>query len=312
MNQAPFIPSGPLKTVEQHFDYKGGWVRAPIREIVCNQSLTKQARLLWLWLASLKPGCNDYTWGDCEAELGCQTKARKSCLGQLVSQGFLEIRSDGVVVLKDPYLAYKQGLLLSDKLIVTSHDEIPNHQYSEITKAPAVTPKQTKPRQQSFDKQNISVIISAWNQYKPESFRSLRAVSDKQAEAFYKQMRNLNQGKENIEEFIKTICKGISKNNFWMYKVDSNGRTFSALFGYGNVGDTKLRNIQDLFDLGADQYVKPLNVRQDKPVTEDDETSSIRMYLDMAKKKGDPKEVAHWQEQLDYALNTEHGASNEF
>ena len=88
MSALPPIPPGPLNSVERPWDYKNGWVRAPIREIVTNKSLTKQARLLWLMLASLKEGSTDYTWGDIEAELGCQTKARKNCLAQLVAQGF--------------------------------------------------------------------------------------------------------------------------------------------------------------------------------------------------------------------------------
>lgn len=305
------IPSGPLKTVEQHFDFQSGWVRAPIREIVCNKSLTKQARLLWLWLASLKPGAESYTWGDCEAELGCQTKARKNCLGQLVSQGFLEIRADGVVILKDPYVAYKKNLISSEKFVITNDDEMTDHEFSEVIK-PKTQPKQQRTTRSSSlnpTSDDCKIALNAWNEFKPDSFQGLNTFTGKHWQALYTQMDNIRHDKKDIRGFIRIVLSGLKKSDWWMNTVNASGRTFKAVFGYGTCGDQKLNNVCNLYDLGSDADAMPVLQRKEKPKLPDDESSTVIMYLNMAKSKGNQKEIDHWQRQLDMLSAISHGDS---
>lgn len=295
MAEATPLPSGPLNSVERTWDFKSGWVRAPIQEIVCNNSLSKQARLLWLWLASLKSGDRSYTWGDCEIAMGCQTKARKNCLAQLIAHGFIEIKPNGVVVLRDPYKAFENDNLSSDSHIITQKDLA-----DEIDKESSVPAKTTPPVKQEKKNsinENIAQLIESWNKYKPDSYQRLRTVSTKDWEAFLKQMRNLKHSTSDIDGFIMCVCKGISKSDFWSNTVRSSGRNFSAIFGYGNVQDKKMRNVQTLYDAGCiiQNEEKP-DISPSLYKEELDALQMIKMNLDRAKRRGDLDEINIWND----------------
>ena len=300
MAEATPLPSGPLNSVERTWDFKSGWVRAPIQEIVCNNSLSKQARLLWLWLASLKSGDRSYTWGDCEEAMGCQTKARKNCLAQLIAHGFIEIKPNGVVVLKDPYKAFEDDNLSSDAHIVTQKDLV-----DEIDETPTIVAKQTpaiKTEKKPSPNESITQLISSWNNHKPDSYQKLRTVSSKDWEAFVKQMKNLKHSTSDVDGFISLICKGIAKSDFWSKTVKTSGRNFSAIFGYGNVQDKKMRNVQVLYELGSQ------DLSEDKPAVsisiyreEIDALQMIKMNLDRAKRRGDLEEMQTWTDHYNNA-----------
>lgn len=283
-------------------------MRAPLQQIVCNNSLSKQTRLLWIWLASLKPGETSYKWSDCESALGCQTKARKNCLAQLVYHGFITIKPNGIVVINDPYEVFEnEKLSASSPVIVenrleeqcdielTSPIESPNCKEQSTQEPVKTEKKQAKSR-------NVQLIIDAWNKYKPQSYQKLRTLSIKQLEAFDRQLKNLKKDPSETEDFIRIICTGISKSDFWIKTLPAKGRNFAAIFGYGNAGDTKLKNVETLYELGLSA---PSGEEETFDIAETPQSKEeinayrmIKMNYVNAKRRGDIQEIKHWEQYL--------------
>jgi len=305
MNDAPSVPSGPLHSVHRPWDYKNGWVRAPIREIVCNSSLSKQARLLWLWLASLKEGSPDYTWKDCEIELDCQTKARKNCLGQLISQGFLEISDEGIAILKDPYIAYSSKKLDSERKILTSRSQIRHIEVSEIAlhkeeivkveeKPKKTTPVSTVQRPTENDRQRC---IDSWNFYKPDTYSSLNSFGNDRWQALVSHMSNLNYDKNDVEGFIKIICKGLNKDDWWVKECTN--RSYEGIFGSGKVQEKKRGNVQKFYDLGLVNDEAQQVLLKETKETFNNELANLKYRLDLAKARRNQLEIDKWQAEID-------------
>lgn len=304
MNDALSVPSGPLHSVHRPWDYKNGWVRAPIREIVCNSSLSKQARLLWLWLASLKEDSPDYTWKDCEIELDCQTKARKNCLGQLISQGFLEISDDGVVILKDPYIAYNSKKLDSERKFLTSRSEIrfievseivsPKQQIAKVEDKPKkTTPASTVQRPTEDDRQRC---IDSWNLNRPNTYQGLNSFGNDRWQALVSHMSNLNYDKNDIEGFIEIIFKGLKKDNWWVNECTN--RTFEGIFGSGKVQEKKRGNVQKFYDLGLVNNEAQQVLLKETKETFDNELANLKYRLDLAKARRNQLEIDKWQAEI--------------
>lgn len=232
--------------------------------------------------------------------MGCQTKARKNCLAQLIAHGFIEIKSNGVVVLKDPYKAFENDNLSSDAHIVTQKDLV-----DEIDEEPTVAAKSVptaKVEKKTSPSESITQLITSWNNHKPNSYQRLRTVSSKDWEAFIKQMKNLKHSTSDVDGFIKLICKGISKSDFWSKTIKSSGRNFSAIFGYGNVQDKKMRNVQVLYELGSQDLTEErsftsVSVHQE----EIDALQMIKMNLDRAKRRGDIEDINTWTDHYNNA-----------
>jgi hypothetical protein len=298
MSALPPIPPGPLNSVERPWDYKNGWVRAPIREIVTNKSLTKQARLLWLMLASLKEGSTDYTWGDIEAELGCQTKARKNCLAQLVAQGFIEITEDGVVIIKDPYKAFNDNLFSVDKPVKTRRGVKFTLEVSELQEPEKPKPKKTQrsTAETSSTQQNRDNCAASWNLHKPGSFRNKDVMSADDFLAVKLHMENLNHDSKDIDGFMRIICKGIARDNWWLNTC--NKKDFAAIFGSGRVQDKKRANVAKFYELGLNEN-KAENLEDQKPEDPNaDKLANITYRLSVAKQRRDVAEIERWQKAL--------------
>lgn len=296
---APKTPFGPLRTVERPWEYKNGWVRAPMHEIVCNKSLTKQAKLLWLWLASLKEGTSGYTWADCEEALGCQTKARKNCLGQLVSQGFLEVSDSGVVILKDPYKAYRDSFFDSDNSVTTYRGEEANLEVSEIEK-PEEKPKEKRkrptPSAQSKEQLNF-ICAESWNTHKPGSYASLRTLSADRLQAVKLHIENLAHDPKDVCGFIEIVCKGIYRDDWWLNQC--NKKCFDAVFGSGKVQDKKRSNVQQLYDLGLKDDYRSFDGKKPPQEIENSEIANIKYRLSVAKQRRNPSEIERWTKALE-------------
>jgi|GEM_PF-2396344 len=306
------LPTGPLQGVTRDWDWRGGWVRAPLLEIVFNNRLSYQARVLWLWLAAAKPTDQQLSWKNCQDLMDCSTRSRRRCLQQLVEEGLITVHEDGSVIMHDPYSMFEvashyQKLL--PQFLIDENDENPEEQHILPAKLPEILNEHKKESKNEEDNKKksdlIDIIIKSWNDYKPDSYAKIRSVSSKQMEAVMKHLKNLNQKPANMEGFVVTICKGIGRSDFWSRRVDQSGRNFSAIFGYGNPQDQKLRNVENLFQLGQDETdgdILPIEL-------DDEEKQLIKDYKyilfehDKAKHRNNAEDLRKWQQHLD-RINT--------
>lgn len=198
----------------------------------------------------------------------CGTKARRLCLAQLVQEGFVTVEDNGVVVLHDPYEIYRQThtevipkierefqyQACNDKDAVSKEQPIVTVTKVEVIKETQQDHQEPKVSVEKEKKSEIvAAIISTWNEAKPDSYSKIRTVSGKQLEAVGKHLKNLSLKQKDLQMFLKSVCLGISRSDFWSNRVDASGRNFSAVFGYGNPHDVKLKNVENLFMLGQDE-----------------------------------------------------------
>lgn len=248
------VPKGILKQVHHEFSLEKGWIKMPLKEIMFNSRLTGQARQIWSWLAALQYRSADMSWTQCEIALGIGTTSRRRSLALLVEEGFVTITSRGsVITLHDPGSVYeKQRQAMADEICKECSElkgETKEVQ-SEIVEEP-------KPKVANKTIDERQVIIDAWNSCKPESYAKIRVLSVKQRECINKHLRNLGLTKDDINEFICSVCRGIERSDFWSKKVDAKTRNFNAVFGYGNPNDTKMKNIENLYLDGDPEQESP-------------------------------------------------------
>lgn len=244
----------------------------------------------------------------------CGTKARRLCLSQLVQEGFVTVQEDGVVILHDPYEVYRKthGEIIPEirKEFLTEEEcckgYIEQKHFSSIdieaTPVIEVAKGKDKPASEKDKKtESVAIIISTWNQNKPSSYSKMRTVSGKQLEAVGKHLRNLNLKSSELISLITSVCKGIERSDFWINKVDQSGRNFSAIFGYGNPHDTKLKNVENLYMLGQDDS-EPL--QQINELT-DEQKELIKVYkyisfeYEKARNRNNQNDMNKWQQDLD-------------
>ena len=274
MTETAAVPVGRLQGVQRNWEFQSGWVRAPLREIVFNDRLSKQARLVWLWLASVPPNAQ-VSWGECETLLRCGTKARRCCIAQLVSEGFISVLDSGIVLMHDPYKVFDtKRKEIIDSLREEWGDALSLNEYAEdkltqrnimiqekkldkelekvqITPEP-IEPKANTSKTES-KKDDSTIIVEAWNNCKPKSYTAMRRLSGKQKECIKKHLANLGLKQSQTTEFICTVCNGLNKSEFWSKTVAASGRNFNSVFGYGIPQDTKMKNIETLYALGAEE-----------------------------------------------------------
>ena len=271
MSETALLPTGRLQSVRREWDYQAGWVRAPLREIVFNDRLSKQARLLWLWLASIPENAIGVSWGECETLLRCSTTARRRCIAQLAEEGFIEVLDGGLVVMNDPYVVFddtRKEILdsLRDEwddnldLIKQSETVVVNRSSvvveKKIDKQIAKIQKESKPKAKPAAKKPEKTpdqIVEAWNSCKPETYSTVRVLSERQRMSIKRHMENLGLPASETWNFICSVCKGLKKSQWWTKTVDQSGRNFNAVFGYGQPQDKKLRNIENLFSAGHEE-----------------------------------------------------------
>lgn len=323
MTEGSSIPTGRLQSVERDWEYQSGWVRTPLREIAFNDRLSKQARLLWQWLASVPPGSAYISWGECETVLRCGTKARRNCLSQLVTEGFISISDNGVVIMNDPYLVYNETRKRiideireewQEEIEIPERGESNNQLFSTIALEKGIDDEinkisiaKEKPKPKAKPKpESIQIIIDSWNQCKPETYSSMRTVSTKQKECISKHMSNLGLSSENTKDFICSVCEGLKKSDFWSKRVDQSGRNFNSVFGYGSPQDTKMKNIENLYSAGNEAtpvLKEKVPVKYNKEQQEIiDAYRFIMMNLNSAKARDDVNETERYNKLLEITL----------
>lgn len=322
MDQTAPLPTGRLKAVERDWEYQSGWVRAPLREIVFNERLSKQARLVWLWLASLPElGCTA-TWNECESLLNCKTKARRNCILQLVTEGYVSVSPSGIVVMHDPYEVYSHNNYIDSELktiavkekvakVVETIPEIIEEPKAtkadqimkdllEIQEKIAPTENKTKSKKSIVPK--IELIIEAWNECKPQSYSSLRSISIKQQECITKHMKNLGLDETQTKDFICKVCSGLLKSNFWTNQVRQETRNFRAVFGYGAPLDKKMKNIEDLYNAGEDFITPTITIKKSYTLDQQELIDAYRyskMNYENSSLREDLNEQSRWLTHLD-------------
>jgi hypothetical protein len=325
MVESPEVPTGRLTSVERDWDYQAGWVRAPLREIVFNDRLTKQARLVWLWLASVPTDTSHVSWGECETMLSCGTKARRSCIAQLIQEGFVTIHNNGRVQMHDPYAVYQskreevlnemrdewkaqEPVLNVDTTIKQAYDitVIEKKIDKEINKNKTTEPPaEDKPKPRPVNRDSLEDIISAWNDCCPDSYSKIRILSTKQQECIAKHMKNLGLGKNDLRTFICSVCSGLAKSQFWSSQVAPHGRNFKAVFGYGSPNDIKMRNVEELYMAGQEIAPADESEQARKFTIEEQDFIDAYNYSKMNytnnKSRGETSEAERWLDHMNAA-----------
>lgn len=370
------LPTGRLAAVVRDWECLPGFVQVPVKEIVANPALTMQARLIWMWLASLPPRGHRVSWGECEALFQCGVKARRSCLKQLVDQGLLTLTPDCVAILHSPYEAEPQnkqktisaavesyvnwrlqpdssyafqaterGLYeqRADKLlfdyfsstqkpekvskpkekaqvvvdipIIQNNDTVISEETIEAEKI-VVTEEEapTEPPEQEGEKPLLRPllkgspyqlvdqegILNAWNSCKPDTFASMRSVSIQQQKCITKHILNLGLTKDDAADFICSVCAGLKKTPFWTQQLPKQNRNFKSVFGYGDPNQTKMSNIETLYNAGLDEQPS-IETKLPQPTKytsaqqeEIDTLSYITLNLQRAKNAEDQAEIERW------------------
>lgn len=247
MSGFPQVPGGRLERVIHDFSLDNGWVKMPIEAILLNPRLTGQSRQLWGWLASLQVYRGSaISWVTCEHKMNCGTSARRKCLAVLVDEGFISVSRDGkVVTMHDPEKVYEKS---RKRVVDYICDECDQLKFGKQKPTPKPVIQQEIPVKKTF---NITEeILEIWNTSKPETYSKIRAVSSKQREAVAKHLKNLGLQEVDVGDLITSVCRGLSKNNFWMTTINPSQRTFNAVFGYGSPNDKKMKNVEDLYLAG--------------------------------------------------------------
>lgn len=316
------LPTGRLKSVRRDWEYRPGFVMTPLREIAFNGRLTKQARLVWMWLASVPVRPTRISWGECETMLNCGTKARRSCITQLVTEGYISVHEDGTVVMHDPYQVYDAKRVEVLKEIRNEWIEYQESQENneaenirEMTllekridtdlkefklEPPEEKPKEAKPK--SSKELQCQAIIDAWNKCKPDTYSSIRTISIKQQESIAKHLKNLGLTSSDTECFICAVCAGLKKSQFWSEKVYKTSRNFNSVFGYGNPQDTKMKNIENLYSEGLDDNTSEPDVIEVVYDNEQQELIHTYKYINLnytnARAREDDSEKERWHGHL--------------
>tara|TARA_A100001201_G_scaffold29290_1_gene31617 strand:- start:10227 stop:11147 length:921 start_codon:yes stop_codon:yes gene_type:complete len=234
------LPSGRLHKIKFEYDLGSGWVKMPLDAVMFNERLTGQARQLWAWLASKDRDHAELSWSHAEFKLGCGSTARRRSLQVLVEEGLISISKDGhIVTMHDPNLATKS---LREQQLNFFKAEC------ELLKNNSQPEKQTALKQPEFDLSQK--IIDAWNECKPLSFAKMRVLSAKQKQSVEAHLRNLGLPKTEVTQFICSVCRGLAASEFWIKTVNTQTRTFKAVFGYGSPTDVKMKNVEDLYNDG--------------------------------------------------------------
>ena len=295
----------------------------PLREIAFNSRLTKQARLVWIWLASVPVRPTRISWGECETMLDCGTKARRHCIAQLVTEGYISVHEDGTVVMHNPYEVYDAKRIEVLKEIRTewtgSQDIVLLEQEDENIKEKALLekrideslkefklepcPAEQKTRKQKTQKLSLKdVIVESWNKCKPDSYSSIRTVSTKQQECIERHLKNLGLNLSQAEEFICSVCEGLKKSQFWTQTVYKSGRNFNAVFGYGNPQDTKMKNIENLYSSAQDEIEHIPEIAADNLNADQRELIDAYKYIKLnyanSKAREDKAETDRWNTHL--------------
>ena len=230
-----------MHEIKFDFETANGWVKMPLDAVMYNERLTGQARQLWAWLVSKERNQGEMSWSHAEFKLHCGPSARRRSLQVLVEEGFVSVSKDGrVITMHDPE-ALLQKTKKEQMGFVARENELAQTTL-ELKQQPV---KPLKPEFNFSEK-----IVDAWNECKPLSFAKIRSLSAKQKQCVEAHLRNLGLQKKDVKQFICSVCRGLSASEFWIKKVNTQTRTFKAVFGYGNPTDVKMKNVEDLYNDG--------------------------------------------------------------
>ena len=230
-----------MHEIKFEFETANGWVKMPLDAVMYNERLTGQARQLWAWLVSKSRNQGEMSWSHAEFKLHCGPSARRRSLQVLVEEGFVSVSKDGrVITMHDPEVLLQKTKKEQMGFVARENEQAQTT--LELKQQPA------KPLEPEF---NFSEkIVDAWNECKPLSFAKIRSVSVKQKQCVESHLRNLGLQKKDVKQFICSVCRGLSASEFWVKTVNTQTRTFKAVFGYGNPTDVKMKNVEDLYNDG--------------------------------------------------------------
>ena len=159
----------------------------------------------------------------------------------LCDEGLISISKDGhVITMHDPNALIKP--IREQQLNFLQREYGQSQQKPEPVKKPA--PK-------AEPELNLSEeIVDAWNNCKPASFAKIRSISAKQKQCVEAHLRNLGIPRADVDKLICSVCRGLASSEFWIKTVNTQTRTFKAVFGYGSPTDVKMKNVEELYNDG--------------------------------------------------------------
>lgn len=230
-----------MHEIKFDFETANGWVKMPLDAVMYNERLTGQARQLWAWLVSKERNHGELSWSHAEFKLHCGPSARRRSLQVLVEEGFVSVSKDGrVITMHDPEKLLQKTKQEQMGFVARENDQ------AQITLELKQQPAKPLEPEFNFSEQ----IVDAWNECKPLSFAKIRSVSVKQKQCVESHLRNLGLQKKDVKQFICSVCRGLSASEFWVKTVNTQTRTFKAVFGYGSPTDVKMKNVEDLYNDG--------------------------------------------------------------
>ena len=235
------LPSGRLHEIKFDYELGSGWVKMPLDAVMFNERLTGQSRQLWAWLASRERSHSELSWSHAEYKLGCGSTARRRSLQVLCDEGLISISKDGhVITMHDPNALIKP--IREQQLNFLQREYGQSQQKPEPVKKPAL---------KAEPELNLSEeIVDAWNNCKPASFAKIRSISAKQKQCVEAHLRNLGIPRADVDKLICSVCRGLASSEFWIKTVNTQTRTFKAVFGYGSPTDVKMKNVEELYNDG--------------------------------------------------------------
>lgn len=251
------LPSGRLHEIKFDHELGNGWVKMPLDAVMFNERLTGQSRQLWAWLASRERSHSELSWSHAEYKLGCGSTARRRSLQVLCDEGLISISKDGhVITMHDPNALIKP--IREQQLNFLQREYGQSQQKPEPVKKPA--PK-------AEPELNLSEeIVDAWNNCKPASFAKIRSISAKQKQCVEAHLRNLGIPRADVDKLICSVCRGLASSEFWIKTVNTQTRTFKAVFGYGSPTDVKMKNVEELYNDG-DPFGEPKELLEKEEYT---------------------------------------------
>lgn len=261
-------------------------------------------------------------------------------MAQLVEQDLITVSSDGCVILNDPFEVFRGRVARSSTTFPAFQGEsaalvVAQVRTEEIVERVASKPAPIVLRQSDPEVIAVTVepiaekpapkktratlasqigdeIVEIWNMCKPDGYSKLRTVSVKQKECISRHMKNLNLGKDDVKDFICSVCSGLHKHEFWSTTISKDHRNFNSVFGYGNPQDKKMKNIENLYFAGSEEDVD-ITVDETVQYSADeheliDAFKFVKMNLGTAKDSQNSHLLEKYQMKYDDILNRLHNA----
>lgn len=231
----------------------GSFTRIPNALFAAN--LPASLERAWIRLASLDRGPFSVSYRSLEGiadELGYNRSALGRVMREMEKAGLLVKRNgDWVLVVPAKPLAEKVPPVLKKSEPKQEARKVEEPKEVSIAEEVAAEPRRTN---RISEKDAKAVVIQTWNKYKPQPYVDERSSMNPAVwVAFETQAKRLKIEREDYEEFLKSICRGLKASDFWSTKSFK----LTNVFGYSaNIEDKKFQSVEALYKQGQTKEAK--------------------------------------------------------